>query len=363
MKTETLNRWLASIVEIHFDPEGGSLYWLEKARQLGITPLEDIRTVKDLRFFGPMDEEGLKQRPIEDFVPRRYWPEKAKWVTGETGGTTGHPVTTVYLEDEFYRAFIYPFEVVAHYRKFPRGENWLWVGPSGPHIIGKAAIACAKAFDSPDPFSVDFDPRWAKKLAPNSMGFKRYFDHVLDQTSRILTTQKITVLFSTPKVLIELKKLMSKARRETILAVHFGGMELERGLFQTIAEAFPNAIFISGYGNTLFGMCPEFNGDPSLPLDYYPIGPRLIFQTVPMDPEMSPGEKLEHPCAPGEPGQIVFSRLDRSFLILNQCERDQGELLDPRGAPEGLEDFGFGIRNPRPLERRGNETHVATGLY
>jgi hypothetical protein len=363
MNDENLNRWLASILRIHFDPEGGSLYWFEKARQLGIAPLEDIRTVKDLRLFGPMDEEALKQRPIEDFVPRRYWPEKSKWVTGETGGTTGHPVTTVYLEDEFYKSFVYPFEVVARYRNFPRGQNWLWVGPSGPHIIGKAAIACARALDSPDPFSVDFDPRWAKKLAPNSMGFKRYFDHVLDQTLRILTTQEIRVLFSTPKVLIELKKVMSKERREAILGVHFGGMELGKDLFQAIAEAFPGAVFISGYGNTLFGMCPEFNGDPLLPLDYYPIGPRLIFQTVPTNPEMSPGEKLQHPCVPGESGQIVFSRLDRSFLILNHFERDQGELLDPRELQDGLEDFGFGVRNPRPLGRGGSEAPVATGLY
>ena len=230
MNEEEQNRWLESILRIHFDPEEGSLYWLEKARQLDITPVEEIHTTGDLRHFGPMDEEALKRRPIEDFVPRRYWPEKSRWVTGETGGTTGHPITTVYLEDEFYLAFVYPFELVARYRNFPRGQNWLWVGPGGPHIIGKAAVACAKALDSPDPFAVDFDPRWAKKLAPGSMGFKRYFDHVLEQTLRILLTQEIRVLFSTPKVLIELKKVMSKERREAILGVHFGGMELERDL-------------------------------------------------------------------------------------------------------------------------------------
>jgi hypothetical protein len=363
MKEEEQNRWLESILRIHFDPEEGSLYWLERARQLGITPLEEIRTVRDLGLFGPMDEEALKQRPVEDFVPRRYWPEKSKWVTGETGGTTGHPVTTVYLEDEFYQAFIYPFELVARYRNFPRGQNWLWVGPSGPHIIGKAAVACAKALDSPDPFSVDFDPRWAKKLAPNSIGFRRYLDHVLEQTLRILSIQKVGVLFSTAKVLIELGELISKEHREAILGVHFGGMEVGKDLFQAVMKAFPNAVFISGYGNTLFGMCPEFTGTPLLPLDYYPVGPRLIFQTVSTDPEMTPGEKLKHPCAPAECGQIVFSRLDRGCLILNLFERDQGELLDPRQGPEGLENIGPGIRNPGPLKRGGSETPVATGLY
>ncbi len=363
MKEEEQDRWLESILKIHFDPEEGSLYWLEKARQLGITPVKEIRTAGDLNLFGPMDEEALKRRPIEDFVPRRYWPEKSRWVTGETGGTTGHPITTVYLEDEFYQAFISPFDLVARYRNFPRGQNWLWVGPSGPHVIGKAAVACAKALASPDPFSVDFDPRWAKKLAPGSMGFKRYFNHVLEQTLRILSTQEIRVLFSTPKVLIELKQVMSRERREAILGVHFGGMELESDLFQSITEAFPNAVFISGYGNTLFGMCPEFTGSPRLPLDYYPVGPRLIFQTVSANPEMTPEEKLKQPCPPGECGQIVFSRLDRGFLILNLFERDQGELLDPRQGPEGVENLGPGVRNPRPLKSRGREAAAAIGLY
>jgi thienamycin biosynthesis protein ThnN len=169
-------------------------------------------------------------------------------------------------------------------------------------------------------------------------------------------------LFSTPKVLIRLKDVMSTEQRETILGVHFGGMELERDLFQAIVDAFPNAVFISGYGNTLFGMCPEFTGNPDLPLDYYPIGPRLLFRTVPMNPEMTPQERLERPCTPGERGQIVFSRLDESFLIINHFERDQGELVMPTDIQRACKCVGFGIRNPRPMKGEGNN-YVATGLY
>jgi thienamycin biosynthesis protein ThnN len=360
MKGETCERWLESVLRVHFDPEGGAPYWLEKARERGISPHNEIRSLKDLALFGPMDEEALKDRPIEDFVPRCYWPRKSEWVIGETGGTTGRPITTVYLDEEFHQAFVYPFEVVARCRNFPRGQNWLWIGPSGPHIIGTAAIACARALGSPHPFAVDFDPRWAKKLSPRSVGFKRYFDHVLEQSLRIVETQAVRVIFSTPKVLDELKNLMPRRLREAILGIHFGGMELDRDRFQTIAESFPNAVFISGYGNTLFGMCPEFRGDPRVPLDYYPLGPRLIFQTVPLDPEMTAEKKLKNPCAVGECGQIVFSRLDRSYLILNHFERDQGELISPSGC---LEEFGLGIRNPHALKTKESEAYVAAGLY
>jgi thienamycin biosynthesis protein ThnN len=363
VKEEDYAGWLQEILKIHFDPNEGAPYWLERAHGLGIDPRRDVRAVRDLACMGPMDEEALKERPIEDFVPRRYRTEKSNWVIGETGGTMGRPVTTVFLDDEFQKAFIDPFEFAARVRNFPRGENWLWVGPSGPHIIGKAAVICARKLGSPDPFSVDFDPRWVKKLAPNSIGFRRYFDHVLDQALRILTTQGVKVLFSTPKVLMELKELMPGRQREAILGVHFGGMELDHASFRAIAEAFPNAVFISGYGNTLFGMCPEFKGDPEGPLDYFPVGPRLVFNVVPLDPEMPSDEKLKHPCTVGQSGQIVFSRLDRSFLILNQFERDQGEVVAPPEIPGEQVSLGFGIRNPRSLNVQGKDGHVATGLY
>jgi thienamycin biosynthesis protein ThnN len=356
-----LNRWLNHVCHIHFDPDSGSRYWLEKANELGIRPREDVRSIDDLVLFGPMDGETLSILPVEDFVPRRYWTDRSEWVIAETSGTTGKPKTTVYLEREFYTSFVQSFELVAAYRKFPTNENWLYIGPTGPHIIGRAARACARALHGPDPFSVDFDPRWARKFAPDSIGFKRYLDHVIEQSMRIVDTQHIGVLFSTPKVLIRLKEVMTAQQREAILGVHFGGMQLEQGLFQAIAEAFPKAVFISGYGNTLFGMCPEFKGKPDHPLDYYPLGSRLIFGTVPLENNLTPQEKLEHPCGPGESGQLVFSRLDEGFLLINYFERDQGELIAPGDIPREYQCFGFGIRNPRPL--RENTSYVPTGLY
>ena len=42
-----------------------------------------------------------------------------------------------------------PFVAAAARVHFPRELNWLFIGPSGPHIIGKAARACASAMGSP----------------------------------------------------------------------------------------------------------------------------------------------------------------------------------------------------------------------
>ncbi len=358
-----INQRLKTILKLHFDPENGARFWVEKAAQLGIDPEKDIQGIRDLSLFGPMDTNALAGRCMEDFVPRCFHTDKSLWIVGETGGTTGTPTPTVFLADEFHEAFVAPFVAAAAYRGFPKKLNWLWVGPGGPHIIGKAARACAAAMGSPDPFSVDFDPRWVKKFAAGSMGFERYLDHVIQQTLRVINTQHVGVLFTTPKVLMRLGPVMSEEHRHAIAGVHFGGMTLERDQFCQIAEFFPNAVFISGYGNSLFGMCPEFSGDPDLPMEYYPLGERLIFSVVPADDGLTAGEKLCRPLEPGATGQIVFSRLDKSLLIINQVERDQGTLLDPSPLIRDLGFTGCGIRNPGPLPLGGDNGHSAIGLY
>jgi phenylacetate-coenzyme A ligase PaaK-like adenylate-forming protein len=125
MNSRQSNRWLNHILGIHFDPDTGSPYWLDKANELGILPLKDIHSVSDLVLFGPMDGDALRTHPIEDFVPKRYWADRPRWVIGETGGTTGNPKTTVYNEAEFHKSFVSPFKRIAFHRKFPLGENWL----------------------------------------------------------------------------------------------------------------------------------------------------------------------------------------------------------------------------------------------
>lgn len=363
LNSSAINDRLAEVVDIHFDRNNGTPFWIEKAGLLGIKPQRDIRTIDDLRLLGPMEIEALRKRPIEDFVPKRFWKQRSSWIVGETGGTTGVPKTTMYFTKEFQAAFIEPFIFAAKYRNFPKGENWLWIGPSGPHIIGKAARICATALDSADPFTIDFDPRWVKKFPPQSLAFGRYLEHVIEQAMRIITTQHIGVLFTTPKVLVRLAEAMDMQQRDSIHGIHFGGMTLERSTFQDIKEAFPNAVMLAGYGNTLFGMCPEFDGDPDLPLEYFPVGNRLILQTVPTGNEMKPEEKLFHPCEVGEIGQLVCSRLDESFMIINLFERDQGELVEPSAV---LRKYGIrsnGLRNPKPPLVTKTEEQIAIGLY
>lgn len=343
---------LHRVMRAHLDPELGTPFWLERATQRGIASPDDIRTLADLARLGPMTTADLAVRPLRDYIPRRFHPRLSGFIMGQTGGTTGAGTWTAYREDEFTEAFIAPFLMAAHHLGFPRGENWLFVGPSGPHIIGKVVRHLALAMNSADPFSVDFDPRWAKKLPAGSFSQQRYLQHVLDQAMQVMRTQDVGVLFTTPIVLRHLATAMTDRQRERIRGVHYGGTALSPvDLLQFQRELFPSALHLSGYGNTLCGCCLELSTRPGRDLDYFPHGRRLIFEVRGAD---------GRPVPPGTEGQVCFTRLDESMLIVQLAERDAGILLPPPSdAPAGFELPG--IRNPHPHENL--EQPPAIGLY
>jgi len=328
---------LRDVINLHFDPRHGSRFWLDRAGILGIDARRDVRTVADLYRLGEMSPEELRNKPLRHFVPNALHAQWHRLIVGQTGGTTGPGAWTAYLDEEFQEAFVSPFVVAAKHVGFPCRQTWLFVGPSGPHVIGKVVRSLANAMGSCDPFSVDFDPRWAKKLPRDSFAFNRYLDHVVQQAMAVIEEQSVTVLFATPAVLSRLGVVMTDEQRHSIRGVHYGGMALssaELARFQTVI--FPNAVHLSGYGNTLFGCCLELDVSPGRPLVYYPFGDRLIFETVSAD---------GGPLAPGQRGQVCFTRLDRTMLIVRMRERDEASLISPpAGAPIGF--HGMGVQEP-----------------
>ena len=50
--------FLQKILDIHFDPHGGTSYWLEREAQLKIDARRSITTTADLAIFGFMDVEA-----------------------------------------------------------------------------------------------------------------------------------------------------------------------------------------------------------------------------------------------------------------------------------------------------------------
>lgn len=351
---------LEHMLAVHFDPKWGSPYWIEKARQLGLDARRDIGSIDDLALLGPMDAEALATRPIEDFIPRRFLDRRSELIFAETAGTLGRPQFAAHRVDEFEQAFVRPFVVAAEKIGFPHEANWLFVGPTGPHIIGKAATACAKALGSGDIFAVDFDPRWVKKLVEGSFARQRYLEHIEEQALRILGVQRIGVIFGTCAVMDSLAAKVPSDRRERIEGIHLGGMSASCDLLALLREKFPNAVILSGYGNTLFGMMPELPYSPETGIDYYPYGPRLIARVIENGDE-DEGRRISKHVDYGLRGQVMIHRLDETQLIVNMCERDTAVRIQP--LPEMVAE-GFlsdGLRDPQPIVSTARKPSI--GLY
>lgn len=344
---------LRQLVSIHFDTRWGASFWIDRARLCAINPASDLRCFDDLALLGDLEAHQLQSRPLKDYIPRRYHDQINQMILGQTGGATGPGTWTAYRDDEFEAAFVKPFASAAASVCFPRNERWLFIGPSGPHIIAKAAPRLARSMDSLDPFSVDFDPRWARKLPRDSTASLRYTQHVVDQAMQVIQSQDVGVLFATPPVLEHLAIRMSDIQRQNIRGVHYGGVSLDAQKLHTLqTQSFPNAVHLSGYGNTLLGCCLELKTDVGRTPTYFPHGQRLIIETL---------DSQGHPTPFGSPGRLRVTRLDETMLIVRLIERDvAGLIAPPDDAPPGF--TMPGVTDPIPYEtdvlRAGN-----VGLY
>jgi hypothetical protein len=352
---ETEDR-LRDRLALHFHPEHGSAYWLGRQERLGFQVCDRVRAAGDLWLLGPTPLEDLRRLPLRAFIPRALHGQLKRFVTGETAGTSGGPCATAYRDDEFQAAFITPFLRVAAATGFPRGEPWLWVGPSGPHIIGKVVRELARQTGSPDPFSVDFDPRWAKCLAEGSLARRRYLEHVTAQALDVLRREEVGVLFITPPALAALERRLSDRQREAIHGVHYGGMRLTQEEVNDFRAAFPRAVHLAGYGNTLFGVVMEMADGPRQALDYFPLDDRVRFHVVAEAAEWPPRLRGR-----GQTGRVLFHRLDESCLLVGVLERDEAERVAPDDAARALGGRADGLRNPRPAAALAGSLQL--GLY
>jgi thienamycin biosynthesis protein ThnN len=312
------------ILRLHTDPTGGAPYWIETFRRLGLTVEQVIDTPLAAGF---MDAEALRRRPIEDFIPRRLLARGVRLITSETSGMTGKPIVTVFTESEFQAGFVAGFVARAEQAGFPLRANWLWAGPSGPHVIGKAVREILRSVGGLDPFSIDFDPRWFRKLPGDSVARERYMAHLESQIMDLLDTQRIDVLFSTPPVIRLLAERLSPARRDAIRGVHYGGMSITPDEYDGLKRAFPKAVHLHGYGNSMFGMFTESACGPA-GIEYS----TASSERIQLDLLAEEGGTFL-PCTVGETGRVMLSRFDESMMILNHLERDLATLT-----PDGILD-------------------------
>src|SRR5438105_2114756 len=131
LASEKLDAQVRDIVAWHFNPETGTPFWLERAKTLGFDPRQEVHGLGDLKKFGLFEDEWLRGGPVRRWVPKAL--QNKPIYVFETGGTTGIPKSRVVVEDHW--TDYEQFSATLPEAYFPRGTNWLMLGPSGPRRL------------------------------------------------------------------------------------------------------------------------------------------------------------------------------------------------------------------------------------
>jgi hypothetical protein len=351
---KALDQWVREVVAWHFAPATGCPFWLERAKTLGFDPRERIQNFDDLKLFGGFEDEWLRGGPVQRWIPKGC-AGKPVYVF-ETGGTTGIPKTRINCED-----FLIDYEVFSTTfpdEHFPRGANWLMLGPSGPRRL-RLAVEHLCQHRGGICFCVDLDPRWVIKLIKKGWmdHLNAYKDHVIDQAVTILHAgHDIQCMFTTPKLLealaLRLESMGTSIGKVGIKGIFSGGTEFTPQWNRFAHEELLDGAYMTPtYGNTLMGLAPSAPSGPhnNYKISYYAPQPRAVVEVVDFDDE---NKLVEY----GQTGRVKLTTLTKEFFMPGFLERDEGE----REAPDEKYPWD-GVSGVRPY--RGFASTTTVGVY
>ncbi len=346
---KALDAHVREMVRWHFDPATGCPFWLERARELDFDPREVIQGYGDLARLGHFQDEWLRGGPVRRWVPKGLAGEPV--YVFETGGSTGVPKSRINIKD-----FALDYEMFGdrlNDATFPRGADWLMLGPTGPRRL-RLAIEHLAQYRGGICFFVDLDPRWVNQLIRRQahQELEAYKEHVIDQAMKLLRAHdNIRCLFTTPKLLDALSR-RAPVDKLGITGIFCGGTEMNAQFNRYVREELaPGVDFVPTYGNTLMGLaCPKpFQQTENYTITYYPPAPRAVFEIV--DPE-----RTDRTVGYGETGRVMLTTLTREFFMPRFLERDEGERAEP------CDTFPWdGVSNLRLLSSL--QTSVVVGVY
>jgi len=342
-------------VRLHFDPELGAPFWLEQAKSYNFNPLTDVQSFEDLGKFPLFEDEWLRGGPVTKFLPQK-WANEYRY-SFETGGTTGIPKSRCVVKDHWID--YEEFSKTLPDESFPRGANWLMLGPSGPRRL-RLAVEHLCQYRGGICFCVDLDPRWVVKLIKKGdvESAKAYAAHVVDQAYTVLTSgHDIQCLFATPKLLEALAlRLMDEGTSIAeigIKGIFAGGTEFTPQWYRFCKEELLGGdVYITPtYGNTLMGLACGKPFDPAddYKITYYAPQPRAAIEVVDFDDY---SKLVDY----GQTGRVKLYTLTDELFVPGFMERDEGERERPH------EKYPWdGISGTRPFHVFAKTTTV--GVY
>jgi phenylacetate-coenzyme A ligase PaaK-like adenylate-forming protein len=357
---EQLDAHAYEIVQWHFHESTGCPFWLEKAKELKFDPLKEVKNFDDIKKFPEFEDEWLRGGPVRRWVPKAFQ-DKPTYVF-ETGGTTGIPKSRVVVEDHWIDYENFSHTLPDEY--FPKGANWLMLGPSGPRRL-RLAVEHLCQYRGGICFCIDLDPRWVVKLIKKGWmeHLEEYKKHCIDQAITVLTAgHDIKCMFATPKLLdalcAELEKRGTSLKEIGVTGIFSGGTEFTpQWTRYCIEELFGGPPEESGiymtptYGNTLMGLaCSKpVTAAEKYKIAYYAPQPRAVIEVVDFD-------DYNKVVPYGETGRVKLTTLTKEFFVPGFMERDEGEREKP------FDKYPWdGISGVRPW--RGVASQTTVGVY
>ena len=355
-----LDEHTVEMVQWHFNEATGSPFWLEKKSELNFDPLTEVNSFEDLRKFPLFEDEWLRGGPVRRWVPKGL--ENEPTYVFETGGTTGIPKSRVVMRDHWRDYEMFSHTLPDEY--FPKGSNWLMLGPSGPRRL-RLAVEHLAQYRGGISFCIDLDPRWVVKLIKKGWmeHLEEYKKHCIDQAVTVLTAgHDIKCMFATPKLLdqlcMALEERGTSIKEVGITGIFSGGTEFTpQWTRYCIEELFGGPTEQSGiymtptYGNTLMGLaCSKpVTAEEKYKISYYAPQPRAVVEVVSFDDH---NEVVGY----GDTGRVKLTTLTDELFIPGFLERDEGEREEP------FDTFPWdGVSGVRPFHEIAQSTTV--GVY
>lgn len=357
---DKLDAHAVETVQWHFHESTGSPFWLQKKSELKFDPLKEVKCYDDIKKFPEFEDEWLRGGPITRWVPKGLAGQPV--YVFETGGTTGIPKSRMVVTDHWTDYENFSDTLPDKY--FPKGANWLMLGPSGPRRL-RLAVEHLCQYRGGICFCVDLDPRWVVKLIKKGWmeHLEAYKEHCIDQALTVLSAgHDIKCMFTTPKLLEALCQALEKQGKTFadtgITGIFSGGTEFTPQFTRFAIEEYfggppeESGIYMTPtYGNTLMGLAcskPVTKAD-GFKIAYYAPQPRAVVEVVEFD-------NYNQPVAYGASGRVKLTTLTKEFFVPGFMERDEGEREKPYAAYPW-----DGVSGVKPW--RGIASSTTVGVY
>ena len=358
------NKYLQKVVELHFNEEYGSPYWIEKKEQLDFDPVKEINTFDDLKYLPEADQEALKSRRLEEFVPKIYNKvvdgdtvlDKEKIEISKSSGTTGTRKVmpwSKYVSDEMGEFYSYNLEI----NNQEKGSNWLVCGPYGlyekhleraghkrdgfVYFTGVETRNLKKRLGGLKKISQSYKHLLNPKTVWNAVKGAATLKPTMTALKDDIESQDFQNLASSPAIIDKIHGLLespeSNTDPEDITTILISGTGIDNNTLDHLSSKYRNADIIPMYATSLTG--PAFDHPDEEDISYYPLSPLVEFDVIDGE-RVGESETVEYE----ERGRVIIHRIGEDFFWPNQAERETA-ILKP-----SLEPFEWnGVSKIRPF--------------